>query len=953
MNKTKLLLLMPLLSVVLAGCSFNNVESGKKSSNEPAPTSGHINTSNDPDNSSSSEDKSSSYETVKDFDFAFKNIEDGYELTVSATNKATFDSWTMSKIPQNDKSKLKDVKELVFGNNIEIIEYPTLNEMTLRKISFSKDVRHIKEGFHYTSNNREFYGYYFAGDCPIIDAPFFDDSWPVCDSYIYYEPNTKGWDAFSIQGNIVLPTNYVKPTIEEYTVESYATLAVEEFNRMMTVNHKKMVENNEEALFLIPNTKNVNEYNEIKDFAIELTQGLETDEQKCDAIYKWLVDNIEYTKMAMNYTAYTTFKEKKGVCAQITELMRDMLTSLGIVSSAVRCIPNNFITSVERAIRNGVYEDDGETHKLVSVFLNDKTYYYDATWKTKYKTNYERVAKNYTLFNIDSVAVIPQSISPLALDNGFFGSFGYMAWIGDHLYGFQGNKISAANCMSFAGNFVFTCDFQCNCWYDGWKGLPKGAAVISNFSTEGNFSQLAYCRSDGLSSNVMTLYKFLQTEEKLDYLYFLIDEKLSNIKVIGDFIVNTETNMIVWWDGVDEILTIPNKINDISIKGLDLYAISDNNYVKEIRFEEGITAIEMHSIYNCQSLKKIYLPSTLCDRFGDAFDYHEYINSNGMIEQFSYAIARHCLNLEQYNIPTSSPYYITKNHSLYSKDGKVLLALPPKCPTLDLEGVQYVTDNACEHCCLENVTFPNSIKELGTESFAYSSLLRSVKFLGETLLTDSGYVHSIFANCPFLSDVSLPNKQEVIGLNMFRECFSLYEITLPETIKKINGSAFIGSGLVHINLPRSLEEIAEYAFLDCENLYDIDNSSSLNLKIEDESYGCVAKYAKDLSTQSYTFNKDGYIFFANNNVKSLLSYVGDIDNDTITLPSNINGESYSVYGTFFHQGGEYYYNSSAGTSSFVLFPLYTPMHFIKKVYVPQGISCGDFSLPDDIEVIFL
>ena len=952
-----------LLSLVATSCSFNfsgsnsseSHQSDKSGSlNQPVSTYSNILSHSD----KSTNVSSSEHDDAALLKFNFENIAGGYALTISASQKATFTGMPTQSLSEEDKQKLKEVKELTFGKNIETIVHPDLSDMVLRKISFSEDVKTIEEGFHYISgegvrfdNEQEpFYGYYFAGDCPNIKGPFLDDSWPTHDSYIYYEPGTKGWDAFSIQGNLVRPTNYIKPTIEGYTVESWALAAVYEFNRMMELKNKTMEEKDEKLLFLIPNTRNIDEYNEIKEFTIELTKGLQTDEQKCDAIYKWLVNNITYTRSAMNYTAYQTFKEKRGVCAQFTELMRDMMTSLGIVSSAVRCIPNFFITDIEKALRQGVFEDDGETHKLVSVYLNGQTYYYDATWKEKYKTNYAKVAENYTLINIDDVAIIPQDVTPMVFDTGFFGIYSFMAWVGDHLYSFDGGRIGRANNCSFLGNFVFVNEFFLNCWEDGWKGLPKGAAIVGDFNG-GDFPQLSYCRSDGLSSNVMILYNYLG--EQKEYLFELFEKRLpGDYLVSGDFLIGIRTNSIVMYSGTNEVLTIPHKIGDIEIKGVNQFAISDNNYLKEIYFEEGVTRLGEGVIYNCQNLKKVALPSTIIDAYGASFDYHDWINESGMIEQATFAIARHCLNFEQYTLPANNPYYKVKNGSLYTKDGKILLACPPQSTTLDLEGVEYIIDNACEHCGLESIVFPASIKELGTFAFAYSPYLRSISFLGETIMTDSGYVHSAFACCPFLSNVSLPSKQEVIGGNMFAECFSLTEITLPETIKKIRASAFSGSGLVHIGLPTNLEEIEEYAFGDCENLRDVDNYSSLDLVMGSDYYGGVAKYAKDITNECYTYNKDGFVFFVKDDIKLLMSYIGDISNDTITLPSDINGQSYTVYKTFFHQGGDYMWNTSIGTSSFVTFPLYTPMHYIKKVYVPEGVTCT-VKPPKGIEVVNL
>ena len=895
---------------------------------------------------SSESSSSSSLPSEPEILLDYQKIDDDYYiLTINLSSKGTLNK----KLPAIDY--IDQIKEVYFGDNIEKITYAGLSQMTLKKIHFSSNLKEVSNSFHFRGAN-DFAGFYFSGDCPEIKCFFNDDAWPVYYSYLFYNPNTKGWDDFSIQGNVVVPNNFVPQSLDMYSINDWCQMVVEEHNRINERKHQGMVDNNENPLFLIPTISNVDEFQEIKEFALSLVEGLETDEQKIDAIFDWVSNNIVYSQSGQLFSSYAAFKQKRGVCAQYTELMRDMLAGVGIVSSSVRCIARfgSEITSLERALKYGDFNANN-AHKLVSVYLNDTTYYYDPTWHEKYKTDYTSVANNYLFISIDDIAIIPQSVSPLTFTTGFLGSENYMAWVGDNLFCFTYGRIGRQNTASFMGNFAFENTFHFNTGYDGEKyGLPAGAAVVGNFNNKTySLSYLAYCRSDGLSANFMKLYSIFNDQK--DYLVSLLElHNITKHKIAGDIIYDN-TGIIELYDGKDASLTIPASINGDKINAIQMFAFSDNNYLEEVAIEEGIKYIADQAFYNCPNLKKITIPSTVVGSFDNQVtNYYRVAEEEEHVPaEWSYVIARHCLSLEQYIIAENNNILMSKNGAIYSKDGKMLFSAPAKCSALDLNGVEYLTHYACEHCSMESITFPSSIKLLGQGSFSACPKLRSISFVQEKLRIDPCAGSSIFANCPVLSSVSLPAKQEIIASSMFRECNNLYEIILPETIKKIGSWAFLNSGLAHINLPAGLEEIGETPFYGCFNLYDIDNYSSFNLTIGSEEYGWVAKYAKDISTTSYTINTDNFVFYSKDDNHILMSYVGDVIGDSITLPNDINGHKYKVNPYFFDEGAVYGSHSSAGSNSVAMYDLYTPLHQVDTIYMPSGIDYSQLLLPNSPE----
>ena len=80
-------------------------------------------------------------------------------------------------------------------------------------------------------------------------------------------------------------------------------------------------------------------------------------------------------------------------------------------------------------------------------------------------------------------------------------------------------------------------------------------------------------------------------------------------------------------------------------------------------------------------------------------------------------------------------------------------------------------------------------------------------------------------------------------------------------------------------------------------------------------------------------------------------YVGEIENNSLTLPNSVDGEKYRINNFFFVEGSEMLYNIGAGTRSFVIFNGFTHLHEVKTVYVPAGIEYQDSVFPNTVSVV--
>ena len=86
--------------------------------------------------------------------------------------------------------------------------------------------------------------------------------------------------------------------------------------------------------------------------------------------------------------------------------------------------------------------------------------------------------------------------------------------------------------------------------------------------------------------------------------------------------------------------------------------------------------------------------------------------------------------------------------------------------------------------------------------------------------TITGVADKDIVNCTIPAELN-GHKVTVIGLDAFENCWKLNEVTLPDTVTKIDQYAFAYSGLKSVNIPDSVTTIDNSAFTEAFNLADI------------------------------------------------------------------------------------------------------------------------------------
>lgn len=111
---------------------------------------------------------------------------------------------------------------------------------------------------------------------------------------------------------------------------------------------------------------------EITSLVQEITSGLTSDREKAAAIYKWVVENIEYDDSFSIYEALPTLHARKGVCCGFSLLLAAMMRAGGI--------PAKFVDGAANGAGGWPRLPEQKNHAWNESYVDGKWYSVDVTW---------------------------------------------------------------------------------------------------------------------------------------------------------------------------------------------------------------------------------------------------------------------------------------------------------------------------------------------------------------------------------------------------------------------------------------------------------------------------------------------------------------------------------------------------------------------------------------------
>ena len=281
-----------------------------------------------------------------------------------------------------------------------------------------------------------------------------------------------------------------------------------------------------------------------------------------------------------------------------------------------------------------------------------------------------------------------------------------------------------------------------------------------------------------------------------------------------------------------------------------------------------------------------------------------------------------CDNLQEISVDEKNEYFLSENRILYDKKKTMMLCYPAK-----KEGESYVVPvgvklvGGSEHkyyggfCNNQNLTSITLTKDVQGVDFYSCINLQNIEVdeNNENYTAENGVLYSKdklalvrYPNGKTEKNFEIPSNINVIEGNAFYNCKNLNSITLSDTIKEIQYSAFEGcSGLTVINIPDSVESIENYIFENCTNLKEVTLSNNITSIPDGAFYMCssLTKLTIPNGVQSIGWNafesceelKEVYIPASVTSIKSAFSGCNNV-HITVATGSSLNSDSFKYKG---------------------------------------------------------
>ncbi len=361
----------------------------------------------------------------------------------------------------------------------------------------------------------------------------------------------------------------------------------------------------------------------------------------------------------------------------------------------------------------------------------------------------------------------------------------------------------------------------------------------------------------------------------------------------GTLTISGEGEMVNWtdtdspWYDNDDIISV---VIEDGVTSIGDYAFWWCASITSVIIPDGITSIGDYTFSHCKSLTSLTIPDTVKSIGNNAFYY--------------------CNSLVSITMPDSITRMGNNAFSYCTKLKKLIIAEGSKTITSAMTcGLKYY---------IEDVEIPDSVTRIGDEAFYEFSLLLSITlpdsvtsvgrnaFLGTLwfefkknntfiiingilldghkckgdvsvpdgvkIIGDSAFVGSS------LTSITIPDSVTSIGNSAFEDCNTLTSITIPDSVTSIGDSAFKDcNALTSITIPDSVTSIGDYAFSECKALTSIKIPDSVT-SIGDNAFSWCGALTSVTISDSITSIGD----FAFWDCKSLIKLIIAEGSKTIT-----------------------------------------------------------------------
>lgn len=247
--------------------------------------------------------------------------------------------------------------------------------------------------------------------------------------------------------------------------------------------------------------------------------------------------------------------------------------------------------------------------------------------------------------------------------------------------------------------------------------------------------------------------------------------------------------------------------------------------ITQVNVTAGVTSIGDYAFEDCSALKMLDIPQSVTEIGSKAFRGCSALTSLELpqtVNRIGNTAFQGCSNLETINIP--SGVKLIEKDTFHGCEKLNDVTIPA--------GVTSIGNNAFEACkTFRNIKIPEGVTKIGTNAFEDCTQLETVVIPS----TATTIRNAAFNNCPQLKSFVFPSGTKQILPSVLRGCKNLESVTIPEGVIKIFGSAFYGCSLNSVKLPSTLQTIDALAFYGCDQLSEITIPESVKF-IEESAF---------------------------------------------------------------------------------------------------------------------
>lgn len=225
--------------------------------------------------------------------------------------------------------------------------------------------------------------------------------------------------------------------------------------------------------------------------------------------------------------------------------------------------------------------------------------------------------------------------------------------------------------------------------------------------------------------------------------------------------------------------------------------------LKHVILPRGLKTIGYRAFYHCNELTDVVFPEGMCDIGNEAFaKCKRLIDDNGFIiinNNVSYYFGNDRVIEIPEGVKRINSFVFYQNHQI------VKVVLPERLVSID-----YCAFAGCVN--LRDINITASVTDIDHNAFVGCSKLAD----------ENGFVifkKVLFDYCGNSSEVTVPEKVEIIGKSSFRGNKIVEKVIIPETVDIIEEEAFYGCrNLKQIVMPKRMRRIGNGAFGGCTKL---------------------------------------------------------------------------------------------------------------------------------------